>query len=110
MGAPQGAHAEVGVDAVVVQVTGGPLGNLTSSPLVISPTFAGTTADYVLRCRAGINTIQLTLNSASGGVITIGGQSGSSISVQESLFENQAIVISAPNPNRNEATPIQYWI
>src|SRR5207244_4426227 len=89
MGAPQEARAEAGVDAVMVHVTGGAVGNMTSSPLVISPTFAGMTADYVLRCQAGINTFHLTLDAIPGGVITIGGLSGSTISVQESLFENQ---------------------
>jgi Arylsulfotransferase (ASST) len=108
IGVPQEAHAVGGVAAVTVRVTGGPLGNVTSSPLAISPVFAGTTTDYVLRCQAGINTIQLTLDSLSGGVITIGGRSGSSIVVQESLIENQALIITAPNPNGG--TPIQFWI
>jgi len=107
---PREAHADTGVDAVMVQVTGGALSNLTSSPMAIAPAFAGTTTDYVLRCQAGINTIQLTLSPVSGSVITIGGRSGRSIPLQESLFENQALVISAPDPSTNGAAPIQYWI
>src|SRR2546425_12268313 len=110
MGVPREADAGGGVDAVMVQVTGGALSNVTSSPLAIAPAFAGTTTDYVLRCQAGINTIQLTLSAVSGSVITIGGRSGNSISVQESLFENQALVISAPDPNGNGGARIQYWI
>jgi len=110
MGAPREAHAEVGVDAVLVQVTGGALRNISSSPLTISPTFAGTTTDYVVRCGVGINTIQLTLNAVPGSLITVGGRSADSISVGESLFENQALVITAPDPNKNGGTPVQYWI
>src|SRR5438128_1017986 len=79
IGVPREAHAAAGVDAVTVQVTGGALSDMTSSPPAISPTFAGTTTDYVLRCQAGINTIQLTLHALSGSVISIGGHSGNSI-------------------------------
>src|SRR2546427_7586075 len=110
MGEPREAHAGTGVDAVMVQVTGGALSNVTSSPTAISPAFAGTTTDYVLRCQAGINTIQLTLNAVSGGAIAIGGRSGTSITIQESLFENQALVVGAADPNSNGSPPIQYWI
>lgn len=106
---PREAQAAGGVDALLVQVTGA-LSSITASPLAISPAFAGTTTDYVLRCQAGINSIQLTLNAVSGNDITVEGRSGSSIAVQESLFENQAIVIAAADPNRNGGVPIQYWL
>ena len=104
------AHAGGGVDAVMVQVTGAPLSNITSSPLDISPTFAQTTTDYVWRCESGINTIQLTLSAVSGGTITVGGRSGRSVAVQESMVENQALIVSAPDPNTASATPVNYWI
>jgi len=104
------AHAGGGVNAVTVQVSGAPLSNITSSPLDISPTFAQTTTDYVLRCQSGINTIQMTLSAASRGTITVGGRSGRSVTVQESLVENQALIVSAPDPNSTSATPVSYWI
>src|SRR5438094_673965 len=107
---PRDAHAQVGLDPVRVQVSGGALSNITSSPLVISPTFVATTTDYFLRCHAGINTIQLALTAVSGRILTIGGRSGALVSVQEALVENQALVISAPELNGNGAAPIQYWI
>ena len=59
------ALADVGDSTVTLQVTGTALGNVTSSPLALSPSFAGSTTDYVLRCQSGINTIQLTLNAVS---------------------------------------------
>ena len=110
LGVPRQAHAASLADPLTVQVSGGALSNITSSPLAISPVFAATTTDYVLRCKAGINTIQLTLDAVSDGAITIGGRSGKSIAVQESLFENQALVIRASDPNRNGGVPIQYWV
>src|SRR5205814_8898470 len=32
------------------------------------------------------------------------------LALQESLLENQALIISAPDPSDPTATPIQYWI
>jgi hypothetical protein len=63
-----------------------------------------------LRCQEGINTIQLTLTALPGRAINISGRSGTSIAVQESLFENQALVINATDPSANEGTRIQYWV
>src|ERR1700730_16558619 len=110
LGAPSEAHAGGSVDALTVQVTGAPLSNITSSALSLSPSFAPTITDYVWRCQMGINTIQLTLTAVSGGVITVGGISGRSVSLRESLIENQAAIISAPSPNSSGATPVQYWV
>jgi len=110
IGVPRDAHAQARADAVQLQVTGGALGNITSGPQAISPAFAATTADYVVRCSAGINTIQVTLTAVPGTAITVGARSGNGISMQESLLENQALVISAPDPSGNGGTPIQYWI
>src|SRR6202011_870949 len=62
-----------------------------------------------LRCQSGINTIQLTLAAVSGGAIAVAGRQGSSVTVQESVIENQAVIISAPD--RDATSPrIQYWI
>jgi len=104
------AHAGGGVDAVKVQVAGAPLSNVTSSPLDISPRFAQTTTDYVWRCQSGINTIQLTLSAAHGDTISVGGRSGGSLALEESLVENQAVVISARDPNNSGGPATQYWI
>ena len=109
LGAPPEAHAGGSVDALTVPVTGAPLSSITSSPLPISPTFAPTTTDYVVRCESGINSIQLTLAGASGGSITIAGRRGGSVTVEESLMENQAVIISAPDYDATKP-PIRYWI
>src|SRR5205807_4269207 len=73
------------------------------------PTFAPTITDYVWRCQSGINTLQLTLAAVSGGTITVAGMRGGSLTIQESLIENQAVIISAPDPDATKP-PIQYWI
>jgi arylsulfotransferase ASST len=109
LGALREAHAGGRADALTVRVTGAALGNITSSPLSIAPTFAPATTDYVWRCLSGINSVQLTLAAVSGGTITVGGRHGSSLSIDESLIENQALIISAPDPSATRP-PIQYWI
>src|ERR1700694_1460946 len=96
-----GAHSQArgggSVDALTVQVTGAPVSSITSSPLPLSPTFAPTITDYVWRCQSGIDTIELTLVAVSGGTIVVGGRAGGSMTVKESLTENQAVIISAPD-------------
>jgi len=109
-GVPSEAHAGGSVDALTVQVTGAPVGSITSSPLSLSPTFAPTITDYIWRCQSGINTIQLTLAAVTGGTVTVGGNTGSSLTVQESLVENQAVIVIAPSPNNSGGAPVQYWI
>jgi hypothetical protein len=84
------------VDALNVRVLGGSLGNITTSPLTLSPTFAQATTDYVLRCHSGINAIQVTLSAASAGKIAVGKDRGSSVTINENLLENQALIISGP--------------
>ena len=99
------AEAGGSLDAVNVQVLGGPVGNITSSPLSLTPTFAQTTTDYVLRCHSGINTIQLTLSAASAGKIAVGKNRGASITIEENLVENQALIVSGPaRPGSSEAS------
>jgi Arylsulfotransferase (ASST) len=107
---PEQAHAGGSSNAVTIQASGSPLGNLAASPLSLSPTFGQTITDYVLRCQSGINTIQLTLTSVSGGTIAVGGRTGSSVTLQESLHENQAVIINAADPNGGAGNPVQYWI
>ncbi len=109
MGAPREAHAGGRSDALAVQVTGSPLGSITSSPVSISPSFAPNITDYVWRCQSGINTIQLTLTAVSGRTITVAGRRAGSVSIEESPIENQAVIISAPDPDATRP-PIQYWI
>jgi hypothetical protein len=103
-------HAVGSDDAVTDQVTGSPLSNVTSSPLSLSPAFAPTITDYVWRCGSGTNRIDIRFAAISGGTITIDGSTGSTLAVQESLIENQAVIISAPDPNNPKGPPIQYWI
>jgi Arylsulfotransferase (ASST) len=101
------AQAGGGLEAVTVQVLGGPIGNITTSPLGLSPAFAQTTTDYVLRCHSGINTIQLTLSAASAGKIAVGKNRGSSITIEENLVENQALIISGSGHNDSSGSSSQ---
>jgi hypothetical protein len=97
-------------DDVTLVVTGSPLSSITSSPVKLSPVFAETITDYVWRCQSGINQLQLTLTAVSGGTITLDGSTGPTLTVQESLFENQAVIINAPDPTDPSGPPGQYWI
>jgi arylsulfotransferase ASST len=97
-------------DVVTVQVTGSPLSNIGSSPLSLSPEFAQTITDYVWRCQSGTNKIQVTFTAVSGGTIAVEGNTGTTLTLQESLTENQAVVIEAPDPNSPDGPPVQYWI
>ena len=114
------------VDTVTVPVLGGPLGNITTSPLTLSPAFDQATTDYVLRCHTGVNAVQVTLSAASSGEIAIGKDRGNSLTINVNLVENQALIISGPGQrgaNRASASAqsgqtdsaqpsglAQYWI
>jgi len=110
LGVSKEARAGGSADAVAVQVSGSALGNLSSSPLGLSPNFAQSITDYVWRCQSGINRIQLTLTAASSGMLSVEGRSGRIVTLEESLIENQAVVIRAPDPNNTRGIPVQYWI
>jgi hypothetical protein len=97
-------------DDVTLLVAGSPLSSITSTPLRLSPVFAGTITDYVWRCQSGINKLQLTLSAISGGTITVDGSTGPTVTVQVSLVENQATIINAPDPTDPSEPPVQYWI
>src|SRR5947207_854768 len=73
---PVGATAGGASDAVNVYVTGSPLSNIAMQPLGVSPAFAPTITDYVVRCQPGINDILLSLEAVSAGSITVSGSSG----------------------------------
>lgn len=98
-----------GPDAVAIQVSGTSLAEVSVQPLSLSPAYSPVITDYVLRCQPGSNTIQLTLNARPGGAITVGGVTGRTVTLSESLIENQALIIAAPHPN-NAAQSIQYWV
>ena len=104
------ARAGGSIDALNVEVADSPLGDVESSPLSLSPSFDPTITDYVWRCKSGINRIQLTLTAISGGTITVDGSTGPTLAVQESLIENQAVIISAPDPSNPNGPPVQYWM
>lgn len=104
------ARAGGSTDALNVEVADSPLGDVESSPLSLSPSFAETITDYVWHCQSGINKIQLTLTAIPGGTITIDGSTGPTLDVQESLVENQAVIISAPDPSNPNGPLVQYWI
>ena len=77
------ARAGGSTDAIIVTVSGNPVTNVVTTPLAISPTFSQTTTDYVLRCQSGSNPIQVTIFRSHGTNATL----------QETLVENQALVL-----------------
>lgn len=79
-----------------INVTGGAIGSLSTSPLALTPTFARGITDYVLRCQSGTNTLRVTLAAVAGGTLRIGDSRGLSLTIDEDLLENQALVISSP--------------
>jgi hypothetical protein len=91
----------------LITVDGGPLANITSSPISLSPGFNGMTTDYVWRCQSGTNTIQVTLSALLGRTLRVGNTRGATVTVTVSLLENQALIISAI-PSGADAHA-QYW-
>lgn len=83
--------------AIVVDVTGSPLKDVTASPESVSPSFSEGTTNYVLTCPTETgNHIAFTLATTTGGEIAVGTTSGSSITVTETLMADQALVLHAP--------------
>jgi hypothetical protein len=106
----------------VIRVTGQPLSSLTTSPLALTPTFDPAITDYVLRCQAGVNVVHLTLTGAQGGAVSVAGNRGHNVSLQQTLIENQALVITATRAHELnghgiesqednfDPQHVQYWI
>jgi hypothetical protein len=103
------ARAAPPQDQVTIQVNGSPLGSITTSPSALTPGFAQSTTDYIVRCQAGINTLTLTLSAVPGGTIQVGSQQGSTVNVSETVLENQAVVVDATDPH-NPSGRISYWV
>jgi hypothetical protein len=99
------AHATV--SSLTVSAQGAPISSIATSALALTPTFAPDITDYVLRCVAGTNNVQVTLAS-SPGKMWINGVFSSNFVLNEALLENQALVIKWHGPS--SPTPIQYWI
>jgi hypothetical protein len=91
----------------IVEVEG-PLADLVTSPIALAPAFDHPITDYVLRCAAGTNAITFTLSAIPGGRIYARGTSGPSIVLEQSLIENQALIIDLRGPGNRGRT--QYWI
>jgi hypothetical protein len=108
VGSNDGKLYAYGNAAALVNVFGNPLSNLTTSPSALSPTFSPSTHDYVVPCQSGLNAITVLVTAASG-TITLNGSSGSTLQASVSLVENQAIIVTAPDPS-NPALQTQYWI
>lgn len=98
---PKEAQAESIGNVATVKVAGHALGNLTTSPLTLSPSFDPGITDYVLRCQAGPNTIQVTFTAVPGGSLDVAGKGGHTVSLSPTLVENEAFVISASRPNKS---------
>jgi hypothetical protein len=104
-----------------IAVTGSSLANIVMSPLALTPAFDPTITDYVLRCQAGINTVDVSL-VADGGTINAQGNHGATLDIHVDLIENEALVVVAraphslvrAQPNKagevDESGRIQYWI
>src|SRR5205823_448972 len=103
---PLDAIAKVVSGPALVRVEG-PLANISSSGLALTPAFAPNITDYVLRCQAGVNLVQVTL-TASNGKINVAGNAANTVVLQESLVENQAFVIEWHGPRNPGGT--RYWV
>lgn len=106
--APAVAHQATPASPVTLTVQGSPLGDVTTSGLELTPAFSASTTDYVLRCKPGANTFEITLAAASGGTIQVGSESGPEVSSSVTLTENQALVLDTPGPTPDATT--SYWI
>jgi hypothetical protein len=104
---PIQAEAKVFPTADVIRVEG-PIGTLSTTGLTLTPAFAPKITDYVLRCQSGVNSVTVTLGAASGGSLNVLGQVAGRLVIQESLVENQALVLDWHGPKNPAGT--QYWI
>ncbi len=98
----------ISANVVTVTVTGSALTNVTTSPIPMTTSFRQQSYDYAMYCQAGTNDIQVSL--ASAGTISVGNQSGSSLSTGVQVQENQAIVLVSPDPDNPTGPPTEYWI
>jgi PKD repeat protein len=87
--------------SIKISVEGSPLTNVSSSALVLTPSFTAADTDYVWYCSNGTNNVTLKLESM--GTITADGQTGGSLSIPLSLVNNQVVVVTAPGGTN-------YWI
>src|SRR5207244_2933483 len=101
------ADALVAVHAPPVE----PLASLSTSPLALSPAFAPSTFDYVLRCAAGTNSVTFTMSAVPGGTVALVAptttQPSASQTTTVALDENQAAVVEATDANGAAA---RYWV
>lgn len=81
---------------IYVTVTGAPIANISSTPLALTPTFGRGIVDYVWRCQSGSNPLQVTITAIAGGTLHIGDKRGTTLTVSQTLVENQALVITGP--------------
>ena len=88
-------------DAIEITVSGSAISDITSTPTVLTPSFSPVDTDYVWYCSEGTN--QLSLQVSSTGTITSDGQTGSQLSIDVSVVNNQAVIVAAPGG-------AQYWI
>jgi len=89
-------------DQVEIAVTGD-LAGITANP-TLSPGFSTSIKDYVVRCRPGVNNVSLRLVGA--GTITVGAQSGPTVTITVALRESQAVVVTPSS----QGVAGQYWI
>jgi hypothetical protein len=91
------------MDTIAISVGGSPLSSLVVAPGQLTPVFSPTVSDYIVRCEPGINSLSLQLTGSSGGVIQVGTQVASSLTLPLRLVENQEVALSAGGGQ-------QYWI
>jgi hypothetical protein len=106
----QVAAAAGSADVVRLQVEGSPVSDIATSAPTLTPAFAETAKDYVLRCQVGVNSITVTLAASAGGTIQVGSQSGSQVTTSVDLVESQALVVEAPDPADPNTSRVEYWI
>jgi hypothetical protein len=95
--------------AIQLPVTGDALGSVTATPDAVTPAFSPKTTNYVLACKQQTkNALTFDLTGATGGSITVGGQTGTSVDVHEALQSDQAVAISAPSA-KGKKKLTWYW-
>ena len=107
---PTTAQAATPPATVPIVVSGDALAGLTLSSLGVSPPFNPDIHDYAIRCQAARNDTTLHLSAAPGGSITVDGSSGASLNVAIGLWVNQALVVTATDPDLPSGPPTEYWL
>jgi len=118
-GLPTTTEAKASTSNARIKVEG-PLADISTSSLQLTPKFDPSFTDYVLRCQPGINRVVVTMDAPSGDIIQVNRNRGRKLSVTTNLVANQALVIQVTRVYRKdissddddipESGSVDYWI